>query len=182
MNRSRQFVGLASATAILAVAAVGVGMSAATPMQDAPPQRGNQQGMPDLVQGLKDTPGCLGVEAGRMASGKQSIFAWFEDKEAVNRWYYSEMHQGVMRSAAPGLEMPPDHKPMAKVDDDEGPILVIATLTMTDRPHFRSMPNLPISQISIELYKPLPGGAFLGGRLAPDKVKVENMRDFTPRD
>lgn len=182
MMRTGRTVGIATITALAAVASMGIGMRAATPMQDAPPPRGEQQGMPDLVQGLKDTPGCIGVEAGRMASGKQSIFAWFENKAAVLRWYYSDMHMGVMDSLTTGMEPDAGQKPLAKVDDDEGPILVIATLTMAERPHFKSMPNLPISQISIELYAPLPGGAFLGGRLAPDKVEVDGMRDFTPKD
>ena len=36
-------------------------------------------GLPDLVGALKATPGVLGVDAGQMISGKQVIFAWFED-------------------------------------------------------------------------------------------------------
>lgn len=36
----------------------------------------------DLVAALKATPGCLGVETARTGSGKQVIFAWFENKDA----------------------------------------------------------------------------------------------------
>lgn len=165
-------VGLAAAIG----GAGGALLNGAAP-QDPPPRQGGG-GMPDLPAGLRNSPGCLGVETGMMASGKQSIFAWFKDKESVSKWYYSEMHLGAMKALAPGLD--PDHEPMEMVADDEGPILVIATLTMAQKPHFEAMPEMPISQISIELYKPLPGGAQLGGRLAPEKFKVKNMRDYTP--
>src|SRR5690242_18679538 len=58
---------------------------------------------PDLVGGLKETPGCLGVETARTASGKACIFAWFEDKKALLGWYYSKMHQDAMKSFFPGV-------------------------------------------------------------------------------
>jgi len=35
-----------------------------------------------------------------------------------------------------------------------------------------------VSQIAIELYRPLPGGAEAGGRFAPDAVKVEGLTDY----
>ena len=61
-----------------------------------PPVQGEQQdgleGFPDLVGGLQAIEGVLGVETAQTVSGKQVIFAWFESKEAVLRWYYSGMH------------------------------------------------------------------------------------------
>jgi hypothetical protein len=42
-------------------------------------QSQTQLPFPDLVGPLKATPGCLGVETARTASGKMVIFAWFED-------------------------------------------------------------------------------------------------------
>src|SRR3954469_14064975 len=48
---------------------------------------------PDLVALLKASPGVLGVDAARTASGKQVVFAWFENKQAMLTWYYSEPHQ-----------------------------------------------------------------------------------------
>jgi hypothetical protein len=130
---------------------------------------------PDLAGGLKATPGCLGVETARTASGKMVIFAWFEDKKAALRWYNSEMHQQVMRMAGPP---DPSHVPLAGIADDSGPILAIASLTLSNQPP-RGSP-LPVSQIAIELYQPLPGGVFIGGRFAPNNVKVPGMRDFSP--
>lgn len=51
-----------------------------------PPPKGDGKGspdlvaaFPDLVAALKKSPGCLGVETARTASGKAVIFAWFED-------------------------------------------------------------------------------------------------------
>src|SRR5436190_9940646 len=60
--------------------------------QDPP----KSQPFPDLVAGLKATQGCLGVETARTSSGKNVIFAWFEDKKAALRWYTSKMHMQVM--------------------------------------------------------------------------------------
>src|SRR5262245_19485939 len=66
-----------------------------TPKSQAP-GRGGLQGFPDLVKGLKETPGCLGVETARTSKGKNVIFAWFRDKKAVTKWYFSETHQKAM--------------------------------------------------------------------------------------
>ena len=67
------------------------------PMARAPGQQPQQPDteLPDFVGGLMDTEGCLGVETAQTAGGKQVIFAWFESKEAVLNWYYSDMHKGV---------------------------------------------------------------------------------------
>ena len=134
---------------------------------------------PDLVGGIQATPGCLGVETARTASGKNVIFAWFEDKQAALRWYNSEMHRQLVRMSGPPQ---PGHVPMAGIADDSGPILAIASVTLADPTKGSSpVPGAPpISQISIELYQPLPGGLFVGGRFAPGSLKVPGMRDFTP--
>lgn len=135
-----------------------------------------QGGFPDLVAGLKATPGCLGVETAQTSSGKQVIFAWFEDKKAAIRWYSSAMHQQVMKLGGP---LPKDHKaPLADVPNDSGPIMAVASLTMSKDPATKNS-SLPISQIAIELYTPLPGGTFVGSRFAPASVKVPGMRDAT---
>ena len=130
---------------------------------------------PDLVGPLKATPGCLGVETARTASGKMVIFAWFEDKKAVMRWYNSEMHQQLVKMSGPP---DPTHVPLAGIAEDSGPILAVASLTLSNQPPKGS--PLPVSQIAIELYQPLPGGLFVGGRFAPSSVKVPGLRDFTP--
>ncbi len=62
--------------------------------------------LPDLIAGLSSVNGCLGVETARTASGKEVIFAWFEDKAAVLRWYHSQVHQATMKGAFPGSPLP----------------------------------------------------------------------------
>jgi hypothetical protein len=37
---------------------------------------------------------------------------------------------------------------------------------------------MPISSIGIELYGPLPGGVAVGGRFAPEAVKVRGLREI----
>ena len=153
---------------LLASSAIGLA-------QDQQDQKREDRGFPDLVAGLKAMPGCLGVETARTDSGKSVIFAWFEDKKAALKWYYSGMHQGAMKGSFPG------HKagtPLKDVPDESGPILAIASITMTDKPRYKES-TLPISQIAIELYQPVSGGIFLGGRFAPDSLKVPGMRDIT---
>ncbi len=135
---------------------------------------------PDLVGGLKATPGCLGVELAQTQSGTNVIFAWFEDKKAVLKWYYSETHQQVMDQFVSDGDEDESHKPLQGLDDDFGPIMAIASLTMADKPSFEGL-TLPVSQIAIELYTPIKGGLFLGGRFAPEGVKVDRMEDYTPK-
>ncbi len=140
-----------------------------------------QQGFPDLIGALKGTPGCLGVEAARTASGKQVLFAWFENKKAVLNWFYSDAHQQLMRTLTPGGSS--GRKPLGDIADDSGPILAIASLTYNDKPQVAGV-QLPISQIAIELYAPLPGGLAAGGRFAPSTVKVPGLLEapsYTPK-
>jgi len=131
-------------------------------------------GLPDLVGALKATPGCVGVESARTASGKQVIFAWFENKKAALAWYYSETHRNAVRMLAP--EAPP-RTPMADVPDDDNPVLAIASLTPSATPPTGQMP-FGVSQIAIELYRPLPGGIAAGGRFAPAALKVPGLLDI----
>ncbi len=169
-------LGLAAA----ALVTTGATAVAAQPAA-APPDRAQDPaaGMGEmLIRGLRSTEGCLGVDAGQMMSGKRSIFAWFEDKQAALRWYHSPTHQGIMRAAL-GDDLEQAGEPLEHVGDDDGPMLVIASITMADRPAIEGM-NLPMSQISIELYQPLPGGAHINGRLAPEGFEVEHMQDYTP--
>lgn len=130
-----------------------------------------QPEFPDLVAGLKAIPGNLGVETARTESGKQVIFAWFEDKAALLRWYYSDMHRGVQDRFFPNR---PPRTPLQHIPEGTGPLLAIASITFADAAHFEQT-QLPISQIAIELYQPLPGGLSLGGKFAPDALTVPHM-------
>jgi hypothetical protein len=139
--------------------------------------QGQGEGFPDLVAALKATPGCLGVETAKTGSGKQVIFAWFEDRKAVLKWYHSDTHRRVMRQFFPGRDY---RKPLQDVPEDGGPILAIASITFAEKPRFKETP-LPIAQIYIELYRPVSGGISLGGRFAPEGLKVPKLRDYAPQ-
>ncbi len=174
----RTLLTVAGLTCVGLGALAAVALAQTRPDQPAksatPPQRA-VQGFPDLVGGLRQTEGCLGVEAAQTQSGKNVIFAWFQDKKAALRWYYSDTHVGAMeRFFGPGEK----RLPLADVPDDIGPLMVIASITMAEQPQFTES-SLPISQIAIEVYAPVTGGLFLGGRFAPDSLKVAGMKDYT---
>jgi hypothetical protein len=128
-------------------------------------------GFPDLIDMLKATPGVLGVEAAQTMSGKQVIFAWFENKQAVLAWYYSDAHEKLMRMS-PAPRRPGG--PLAGVPDDGRPVLAIASITIPAPPADGDL-MAARTQIAIELYAPLPGGLAAGGRFAPSTVKVPGM-------
>jgi len=133
-----------------------------------PPAKDKDTGLPDLVGALKATPGCLGVETAKTQSGKAVIFAWFEDKKALLKWYHSDVHRQLMTQFFGGGD--PKRKPLADVPDDGGPVMAIASITLKQAPTKEN--PLPFSQISIELYRPLGGGLSIGGKFAPEKLKV----------
>lgn len=158
---------------VTALAVLGVAAAVAWTQ----PEGGARGPIPDLVSGLKQVRGCLGVELASTRGGKQLIFAWFEDKQAVQRWYYSDTHMGIMDVVGPGDDAAT--KPLSHVPDDAGPIMVVVSMTPSNEPAFRGL-DMPVSQIAVELYEPLPGGVFLGGRFAPKDAKVPHMKDLTP--
>ena len=167
MNKiKRDIVGVAILAALVFVPTILAGQQ-----QGAAAQRPGG-GFPDLVGALKATPGVLGVETARTQGGKQVIFAWFENKKAALTWYYSDTHRSLQKAFAPGS---PERTPMADVPDDGSPIMAIASLTLAGAPSAEN--PFPVSQIAIELYKPLPGGLAAGGRFAPSTMKVPGLVD-----
>jgi hypothetical protein len=144
------------------------------PAEQSPPAGG----LLNLPAALKASPGCLGVELARTAGGKQVIFAWFENKKAALKWFWSNAHQKAMHQGFPNLEA---DEPLADVPDNAGPILAVASMTLAAKPLSKEI-GIPFSQIAIELYQPLPGGVSLGGRFAPQGVKVPKMREYTVKD
>ena len=172
---SAKWIGAIASKSISSLAAVSVVVVAL--LAGTTPASAQELQFPDFVGGLKAIEGVVGVETASTSSGQQLIFAWFEDKAAALRWYYSEMHRGVQDAFFPDR---PHHVPLEHVPDDVGPIMAIASITMADSAHFAET-SLPISQIAIELYQPLPGGLFLGGRFTPDGIKMNGMLDLTPK-
>ena len=92
-------------------------------------------------------------------------------------WYKSPMHKRVMNGMAGGATRPP----LEHVADDGKPILVIASITPSEKPSVEGV-KMPISQIAVELYQPLPGGTALGGRFAPSGLKVPHLEEAGPGD
>ncbi len=172
---------LAALTAAAGVAAGGLGGAwlATTPSRPQPeihPAQPPRGGTPDLggmlLAGLRATPGCLGADAAQTASGRSVIIGWFEDKAAAMRWYEHPMHRRMMAGMDTGREEPP----MAHVPEGI-PLMVMATITPSDRPRIEGFPA-PISQVSIELFTPVPGGAQINGRLSPAEFPVPHMRSL----
>src|SRR5262245_56577299 len=122
----------------------------------------------ELIKGLKATPGCLGVDSGQMSSGKAVIFAFFENKKAAMKWYYSPTHQKAMDLLNPDRDR--KHVPMRGVPDDV-PVMAVAAITFGGKPAAGRL-KLPVSQISIELYTPLSGGLNVGGGFSPDAFRA----------
>jgi hypothetical protein len=132
-----------------------------------------------LIKAVKASPGSLGIETGRTDSGAQVIFAWFENKQALVAWYKSDFHQGAMKAAFPNQTF--NREPLPDLSENSGPILALVTLRRSDAAPTAAMP-VPIATIGIELYTPLPGGVAVGGRFAPETVKVPGLRRFDLRD
>lgn len=157
---------------VMALALVVFSPGAVMLLAQSPAPQGPPGGLPDVIGMLKATPGVLGVDAAQTMSGKQVIFAWFENKKAALNWYYSEGHQKLIKTFVSDGNA--GRAPMADVPDDGSPILAIASLTLSKQPQLSGV-QLPVSQIAIELYAPLPGGLAAGGRFAPSSVKVRGM-------
>ena len=134
-----------------------------------------QGGFPNVVNALRAAPGCLGVDTGQTSSGKRVIFAWFEGKKALVDWYRSDVHQKAMRTVFPN--QPFDREPLPDLAEDSGPILAIVSVKFNDTPT-PGATSPPISSIGIELYGPLPGGVAVGGRFAPEAIKVRGLRNI----
>lgn len=134
--------------------------------------QGQLGGFPDLVGGLQKIEGCLGVQTARCPDGKNVIFAWFEDKDAARRWYYSDMHVGAVETFFGEGTVSED--PMHEIPDEVGPIMAIASVTMAQ--DGAGANGKPFSQISIELYTPLAGGLAIGGRFAPESLVVPKRK------
>ena len=131
-------------------------------------------GFPNVLTALKAAPGCLGVETGQTSSGRRVIFAWFGSKKALVDWYHSDAHQKAMKSVFPNQTF--DRQPLPDLAEDSGPILTIVSVRFADTSGGNAPPS--ITAIGIELYGPLPGGVAVGGRFAPDAVKVRGLREI----
>lgn len=128
----------------------------------------------NLLEGLKATPGCLGVESANTSSGKNVIFAWFKDKKAVLAWYNSEMHNRAKAHFFPDAD--PKYVPLAGVPDDSGPLLLIASMKLP-KGGGDGTPQLP--EFSIDTLTPVTAGTTTspdGGFTPPEFRKIFEAR------
>ena len=132
-------------------------------------------GFPNVVGALRAMPGVLGVETGQTASGRQVIFAWFENKKAFVDWSHSDAHQKAIETVLPDHTF--ERQPLPDLAEDSGPILTIVSVKFVETPK-PGAPSPSIASIGIELYGPLPGGVAVGGRFAPPALKVRGLREI----
>ena len=137
--------------------------------------QGPPAGFPNVVDALKTTPGCLGVETGQMSNGKLVIFAWFEDKKALVDWYHSDAHQRAMKTVYPDQTF--DRQPLPDLPEGSGPILTIVSVKFAPASGTDARARR-MASIGIELYGPLPGGIAVGERFAPVALKIPGLREF----
>lgn len=164
-----------------ALALLGIGITLGLGMShldvSAPQSEGGAQkpltvaDFPDLVSGLKQTPGVLDVQTAVLGK-KQTIFAWFKNRAAVQSWYASPMHREAMRKFFPNF--PGRSYAAAEFKDDKSPILVVASVTPGDKPIMEGSP-LHARQIAIEMYTPVPGGITIGGGFGPESLEVPGL-------
>lgn len=188
MNRSLLVVPAVSVLAFAGILAIAPSPSKAEEQPQSQPQSQPASGRPQqsggrpdmgrlLIEGLRASEGCLGADAAQLQSGKLAIIAWFKDVEAAKKWYYSETHARFMNAAGGDPEA---REPMRHITDPKTPVMVIAAITLGGE---KVLPGpMPISQISIEMYTPLPGGAAVNGRLAPEGFNIPHFRNLDPQE
>lgn len=124
-----------------------------------------------LFEALKNSPGCYGIDTAQASSGKQVVFAWFKDREALLDWYYSDAHQQVMALLGDDAIT---SDPLEGVAEGEGPLMCVAAVTWKKpgeqaRPADEGdyQPSIPISQISIEVFRPVTSAKAFNGAFSP---------------
>jgi tetratricopeptide (TPR) repeat protein len=102
--------------------------------------------MKNFLAKLEQQPGLLGVHAlsSMDHQGMLVILTWWENKKALNDWFYSETHQAII-SQFYGNAQPAS-----------GPV-------------GSKTPSGGMGQVGIELFTTLPGGMVFGGGLTPPK-------------
>jgi heme-degrading monooxygenase HmoA len=121
-----------------------------------------------IFEVLRAIPGCRGVELAHSESGRHSILAWFEDKEALANWYYSDFHKNLQRTYYPE-EIPGPL--LANVPYRGGPIIAIASFGLDEKMD-PAAPMLAIRDITVDLFSPLSADTLLGTKVngeSPDR-------------
>jgi hypothetical protein len=155
-----------------------------TTSKDDPPPGGFPDWLVSLICALKKLPGCIGVRTAVSSDTRLLVFAWFTDRAAARDWYFSEPHADIVKRFLPDVVF---KEPLRCVGDASGPLLVIASFLpeTPDRPDVLKRTGVssegehfPFSEAAIELYQPVPGGPFFGGKFAPSGLNLP----FCPPD
>jgi hypothetical protein len=110
-----------------------------------------------MVQ-LEKQPGLLGMHMLMSMDHPNMlvIMTWWKDKKAVNDWFYSDTHQGIIKEYyGAGGERPAGSSKAGPSMKESG-------------------------QIGMELFTSLPGSVRYGGGLAPDGAE-KKTGDLKPR-
>lgn len=134
-----------------------------------------------LLEEIASVEGCYGVKSARVHDGTELIFAWFENRTAVLRWFDHPYHRRLLRDAG----RPEDNTAAEHFGDDVGPILVLASVAYPagrgaiDASMFDDPVSGRPSRFAIEYYAPLSGGAFMVEPFAPPGVeeRIRGLRD-----
>ena len=140
----------------------------------------------ELLSALRSVDGVYGVKSARVHDGTELIFAWFEDKSAVLRWFEHSYHRKLLRDAG----RPEDNVAAEHFGDKVGPILVVASVAYAPARGsiHASMFDDPVAgrptRFAIEYYTPLPGGAYMIEPFAPPGVqqRINGLRDVFDDD
>lgn len=136
----------------------------------AGPPKSSGSGLDFFVNAMKSSPGCLGLERGKVQGGRLALFGWFEDGKSADAFVRGPICQGMRQMGG---------VPDAAVKASRavaGPTLVIASFTPSKDPKA----PLGLAQIAVERMVPVTGGFAYGGRFAPAGVSVPGLLS-TPR-
>lgn len=105
------------------------------------------ESMKTFIGKLEKQPGLLGVHALSSVDhrGMLVILTWWENKEALNNWFYSETHQGIIKQ-------------------------FYGSRKLAGGAVGANTPVGEMGQVGIELFATLPGGMQFGGGLTPARA------------
>ena len=149
---------------LLAAVVFGPSMLAGQARPPQPPSGVSQSGRGAEIDGR-----LLGVETAP-ESGQAGDLRLVRGQEGRAELVLQRYPPGRAEDVRAGLA---GTHPDGDVPDDGEPVMTIASMTLEGAPGDST--TIPVSQIAIELYRPLPGGLAPGGRFAPSAMKVPGL-------
>ncbi len=139
-----------------------------------------------IISSMKSVDGVYDVHTARSHDGVELIMAWFENRDAVLRWFNHPYHRKLLRDAG----RPEDGVAAQHFGNDVGPILIIASVAYHNQPAslegsmFDDPDGRRPTRFSVEYYVPLAGGAYMSETFAPTAVtaNIPGMRDVYDDD